>query len=75
MDEAAIESKILGDPKLGPAAWNLILLWYLGMWQTAYVSAESYQAALQWAAAGAHPPGSRQEGFGSWSMLPLESLS
>lgn len=34
------------------------------------VSAEAYQAGLQWIAAGAHAPGSRQQGFAAWSMPP-----
>ena|ERR1700739_2115170 len=89
--EAAIASSILPDPKLGPVARNLILLWYRGFWTTlsdtwhnaygpspaaessGYVSAKSYQSGLQWIAAGAHPPGSRQQGFGSWSGSPERS--
>jgi hypothetical protein len=31
------------------------------------VSAEAYQAGLQWAAAGAHPAGARQQGYGAWA--------
>ena len=30
--EAAVAARILGDPKLGPVAQNLILLWYCGAW-------------------------------------------
>jgi hypothetical protein len=30
--EAAVASTILGDPKLGPVARNVILLWYCGAW-------------------------------------------
>lgn len=30
--EKAIASSILGDPKLGPVAKNIILLWYTGLW-------------------------------------------
>jgi hypothetical protein len=29
---AAVASEILGDPKLGPLARNVILLWYCGAW-------------------------------------------
>jgi hypothetical protein len=49
-------------------------------WRTAYgvsaldtnrvLSPEAYQAGLQWAAAGAHPPGARQQGYGAWSIRP-----
>jgi hypothetical protein len=38
------------------------------------VSAAAYQAGLQWVAAGAHPVGARQQGFGSWSF-PVEDLA
>jgi hypothetical protein len=34
------------------------------------VSPEAYQAGLQWAAAGAHPAGARQQGFGAWAVAP-----
>lgn len=30
--DAALESAILGDPKLGPVARNIIVLWYRGTW-------------------------------------------
>jgi len=86
-DGEAPASKILGDPKLGPVAQHLILLWYTGAWtalpdawRSAYgaapldtsrvVSAEAYQAGLQWVAIGGHPPGSRQQGFAAWSSPP-----
>ena len=49
-------------------------------WRSAYgvspldmkrvISAEAYQAGLQWVVAGAHPPGSGQQGFAAWSMPP-----
>jgi hypothetical protein len=32
--EAAVASTILADPKLGPVARNVILLWYCGTWTT-----------------------------------------
>lgn len=92
--DAAVES-LLHDPKLGPVAQNLILLWYTGAWNdlpaswhAAYgdapadgegvaskgvVSGEAYQAGLQWIAAGAHAPGSAQQGFGAWSLPPAIS--
>jgi hypothetical protein len=38
------------------------------------VSAEAYQAGLQWVAAGAHPAGARQQGFGAWAQAPAEIL-
>ena len=34
------------------------------------LSAEAYQAGLQWVAAGAHPAGALQQGYGAWSAAP-----
>jgi hypothetical protein len=34
------------------------------------VSAESYQAGLQWVAARAHPIAARPQGYGAWSVPP-----
>jgi len=34
------------------------------------VSAEAYQAGLQWVAAGAHPAGAAQQGYGAWATAP-----
>ena len=56
-------------------------------WRSAYgaspqdadhvVSAEAYQRGLQWDAAGAHPAGARQQGYGAWASPPaaLETQS
>jgi hypothetical protein len=85
--EAAVSQAILDDPKLGPVARNLIVVWYCGTWtalpdawREAYgtspldtdrvLSAEAYQAGLQWVAAGAHPAGALQQGYGAWSAAP-----
>ena len=34
------------------------------------ISPEAYLAGLQWVAAGAHPMGARQQGFGAWALPP-----
>jgi hypothetical protein len=85
--EAAVAAAVLGDPKLGPVARNVILMWYCGTWtalpdawRSAYctsppdtnhvVSADAYQAGLQWVAAGAHPAAARQQGYGAWAVAP-----
>jgi hypothetical protein len=85
--EAAVGPAILDDPKLGPVARNIILMWYRGtwtalppQWRAAYgtspldtdhvVSAAAYQAGLQWVAAGAHPAGALQQGYGAWAAAP-----
>jgi hypothetical protein len=87
--DAANVGVILRDPKLGPVARNLTILWYCGTWaplpeawQQAYgtvaagpsgvVSAQAYQQGLQWVAAGAHPMGARQQGYGAWAQPPSE---
>jgi hypothetical protein len=89
--EAAVFSAILGDPKLGPVARNLIVVWYCGTWtampdawRSAYgtspldtdrvLSPGAYQAGLQWVAAGAHPAGALQQGYGAWSAAPQAAL-
>ncbi len=71
--ESAITAELLGNSHLGPITRDLILLWYCGSWRGDIVSAEAYLAALQWVAAGAHPPGAQQQGFGSWSQPPESS--
>lgn len=38
------------------------------------VSAAAYQAGLQWVAAGAHPAGARQQGYGAWATAPEETV-
>ncbi|MDR3515040.1 MAG: hypothetical protein P4M00_04430 [Azospirillaceae bacterium] len=34
------------------------------------VSADAYQAGLQWLAAGAHPAGAKAQGYGAWALGP-----
>jgi hypothetical protein len=85
--EAAVARGIVGDPRLGPVAQNLIILWYCGAWTALpddwrdahgtspadtdrVISPEAYVAGLQWAAAGAHAMGARQQGFGAWAVAP-----
>jgi hypothetical protein len=51
-------------------------------WRSAYgtspldtdhvVSAEAYRSGLQWVAAGAHPAGALQQGYGAWASAPNE---
>jgi hypothetical protein len=82
--------RILADPKLGPLARNVILMWMCGtwtalpdVWRATYgisaldtdrvISAQTYQGGLQWVAAGAHPAGARQQGFGAWALPPATS--
>ena len=39
------------------------------------ISAQSYKQGLVWAAMGAHPMGTKQQGFGAWSLPPPDPLS
>ncbi len=38
--------------------------------ETRVVSSEAYKEGLLWRAMGAHPPGAKQPGYGSWSLPP-----
>jgi hypothetical protein len=37
------------------------------------ISPAAYLAGLQWVAAGAHPAGARQQGYGAWAVPPEEA--
>jgi hypothetical protein len=39
---------------------------------TRILSAEAYTQALVWNAAGTHPQGAKQPGYGSWSQAPVQ---
>lgn len=39
------------------------------------VSAAAYRAGLVWPAAGTHPMGARQQGFGSWATPPTPAVT
>ncbi|MCA2211361.1 hypothetical protein [Jidongwangia harbinensis] len=68
---------VLGDPRLGPLARNIIKLWYCGVWfglpgheDTFTASPQAYPQGLLWYAIGANPPGARAPGYGSWAGPP-----
>jgi hypothetical protein len=63
---------VLADEVLGPVARDVTVMWYCGSWQGEVVSPDAYVAGLQWVAAGAHPIGARQQGFGAWALPPEE---
>ena len=69
-DVGAPPAAVLDDPTLGALARNLILLWYCGTWAAKPVSGAAFRAGLQWAAAGAHPPGAAAPGYASWAIAP-----
>lgn len=88
-DPAAIEPLIAANlfPQscFGGLAQNIIYMWYAAQWQPYLgstkvplqdqrnISAEGYVQALVWPAAETHPPGAKQQGYGSWAMAPLSA--
>ena len=85
--EAAIEGQILDDPKLGPFAKAIVVLWYTASWNAlpptwwrvyganpANVDTtfgSTYEHALVWRAGGVHPPAAKPTGFASWARPPI----
>lgn len=61
---------VMADERLAPVARSVIVLWYCGTLDGRVLSMESYLAGLQWVAAGAHPVGARQQGYGAWAVAP-----
>jgi hypothetical protein len=56
-------------------AQNLITLWYTGsMMNGKIVSSQAYIQGLIWNTASAHPPGAKQQGYGSWSKAPNTNI-
>lgn len=81
---ALIASNLMPDGNYDAVAKKIILLWYTGMWfpdlaniynAKSYVTSDSYQQGLVWNVVGAHPPGARQPGYGSWADRPIENHS
>ncbi len=83
--EWALRREILADPRLGPFARNIALLWYVAGWAElppewsqvwhlprtpSRVFASAYAESLVWKAAGTHPVGANPTGFGSWALPP-----
>jgi hypothetical protein len=84
--EAALRRKILADPKLGPFARGVLVLWYTATWNqlpSAWSRAygkhaedvnqtfgPAYAEGLMWKAANLHPSGAKPTGFGTWAIAP-----
>jgi hypothetical protein len=84
--EHHLRAQIFDDKKLGPIARNIIKMWYVGIWYSLpeewhkdnggqrekdiMVSAAAYTEGLLWPAIGAHPPGAKAPGYGSWTGPP-----
>lgn len=73
---AVVKDALFPDPKLGPLARTVLLLWYIGGIQNPasgdweMTSAEHYYRALVWEAIGAHPPTLSNGYFGHWKYPP-----
>jgi hypothetical protein len=84
--EAAVRRKILADPKLGPFARAVIVLWYTATWfklpadwSEAYgqhpddvnqTFGPAYPEGLVWKTASIHPGGAKPTGFATWALEP-----
>jgi hypothetical protein len=84
--ELALERKILADPKLGPFARRVLVLWYTASWNALPASwskaygqhaedvdqtfGPAYAEGLMWKAANVHPSGAKPTGFGTWALTP-----
>lgn len=65
-----ILNNLMPDSLYSGLAQNIITMWYLGSWLNEIISPQSYVQGMVWGIAKAHPPGAKQPGFASWSMLP-----
>lgn len=84
--EAAVRQEILADPKLGPFARAVIVLWYTATWfklpaewSEAYgqhpddvnqTFGPAYPEGLVWKTASIHPGGAKPTGFATWALEP-----
>src|ERR671933_171414 len=84
--EAAVRREILADPKLGPFARAVLVLWYTATWKAlpatwseAYgqhpgdvnrTFGSAYPEGLVWKTAYLHPSGAKPTGFGTWAFEP-----
>lgn len=66
---------ILEDDYLGAMSQQLIMMWYTGQWNfnqddTFVITANAYIESFSFIAAGSHPQGAKQPGFGTWQYPP-----
>ncbi|TCJ19609.1 hypothetical protein EPD60_00350 [Flaviaesturariibacter flavus] len=71
----AVRKNLLPGACYNGLAVAIINLWYLGNWNGSPVSPQAYVQGLIWPAAGTHPPGAKQPGYGSWGLPPAPFLS
>ena len=66
-----ISKKLMPDNCYNGLAKTIISVWYTGNWGSNVINPDSYKQGLMWDTAGAHPPGAKQPGYGSWSIEPF----
>lgn len=86
--EGAVDKQLLGDPKLGPFAKAILVLWYTSSWNALPQSwcrehgvnpanvdtmfGSTYMDGLMWRAGGIHPQAAKPTGFASWARPPVD---
>lgn len=70
-----ISEKIIAHHGMNELLQKVITMWYLGTWDGAYVTPESYTEGLVWRTFDGHPPGAKQPGFKSWHVKPVNAES
>ena len=78
-DDLILISGALEDKYLRPISQQLILMWYTGQWNfgepdTYVISKEAYIESFSFRAAGSHPAGAKQPGYGTWQFPPQTFL-
>jgi hypothetical protein len=68
----AIAAQLIPNNYFNGIAKKVIIMWYLGNWESNVISPESYVAGLVWPAADTKPYGAKQPGFGSWAQPPIQ---
>lgn len=70
----AVTNSLMTNPAYAGMAQRIVLMWYEGLWvvsgSSEVINAQAYVQSLMWPAAGTHPSGAKQGGFGSWSRVP-----
>lgn len=74
-DDLILLKGMLEDKYLGPISQQIILMWYTGQWNfgesdTYVISEKAYIESFSFLAAGSHPAGAKQPGFGTWQFPP-----
>jgi hypothetical protein len=66
-----ISEELIAHQGMNELLQKVVTMWYLGTWDGAYVTAESYPEGLVWRTFHGHAPGAKQPGFKSWNVKPV----